>query len=54
MANPIKETPILYGKDSDRFLKDVKENETKRISKEEEEASIKLYKKVMEKATFKR
>ncbi len=52
MANPIKETPILYGKDSDRFLKDIKENENKRISKEEEEKSINLYKKVMEKATF--
>ncbi len=52
MATPIKETPILYGKDSDRFLKEVKENENKRISKEENEDNRKLYNSVMAKAIF--
>ncbi len=35
MAIPIKETPILYGKDSDRFLKEVEQNELKTVSVEE-------------------
>lgn len=26
MARPIKETPVLYGKDTDRFLRDVRNN----------------------------
>jgi len=26
MAKPIKETPVLYGKDATRFLHEVKEN----------------------------
>ncbi len=53
MATPIKETPILYGKDSDHFLKEVKKNENNRISPEEKTKSIALYEKVMAKATFK-
>lgn len=50
MANPIKETPILYGKDSDRFLKAIRENETdpsKKVSKEEHDDAMKLYDKIM-------
>ncbi len=54
MATPIKETPILYGKDSDRFLEDVKRNENKRISREEKAKNIDLLNKVLDKATFKR
>ncbi|MGR3318786.1 MAG: hypothetical protein ACUZ8O_09945 [Candidatus Anammoxibacter sp.] len=52
MATPIKETPILYGEDSDRFLKEVREHENKKISDNEYKESIDLYKKVMDKATF--
>ncbi|MGR3176807.1 MAG: hypothetical protein ACUZ8E_01965 [Candidatus Anammoxibacter sp.] len=52
MATPIKETPILYGEDSDRFLKEVRENENKKISDEEYKESIDLYKKVMKNDTF--
>ncbi|MGR3220848.1 MAG: hypothetical protein ACUZ8H_13680 [Candidatus Anammoxibacter sp.] len=52
MATPIKETPILYGEDSDRFLKEVRENENKKISDEEYKESIDLYKKVMKNNTF--
>ena len=29
MATPIKETPILFGKDAERFEKTLKENESK-------------------------
>ena len=50
MSTPIKETPILYGKDSDRFLKAIRENETnpsKKISKKEYEDAMKLYDAVM-------
>jgi hypothetical protein len=52
MARPIKETPILYGEDSDRFLNEVKENENNRMSIEEREKALDLFKKVMAKATF--
>jgi hypothetical protein len=35
MATPIKDIPILYGKDAERFKKNMKEAETKKASKEE-------------------
>lgn len=35
MAKRIKETPVLYGKDAERFSKKIKENEGKRASKDE-------------------
>lgn len=53
MARPIKETPILYGKDSDRFLKEVRENETKKIPEEDYKRALKIYNKVMENQSFK-
>ena len=34
-STPIKPTPILYGKDAERFLKQLKENENKKLSEEE-------------------
>lgn len=34
MARPIKETPILFGKDAERFLKKREENKTKKLSPE--------------------
>ena len=34
MAKPIKETPILWGKDARRFEKEVAENEGKKVSRE--------------------
>jgi len=46
MATPIKETPILYGEDSDRFLKEIAENEGERATiGEREKALILLSKK---------
>ena len=35
MAKPIKETPILKGKDAVKFLQNMKEAETKKIPAEE-------------------
>jgi hypothetical protein len=35
MAKPIKETPVLKGKDAVNFLQSMKEAETKKISAEE-------------------
>jgi hypothetical protein len=41
MARPIKETPILIGKDAREFEKEITENETKQATKEEYERAIK-------------
>ena len=53
MARPIKETPILYGKDSDRFLNEVQENETKKIPEKDYKRAMNIYNKVMENKSFK-
>lgn len=53
MARPIKETPILYGKESDKFLKTIKQNEkdaSRKVSTEEYNYSKKLYDEVMKNA----
>lgn len=50
MADPIKETPILSGKDSERFLKAIKENENKRVSEEDYNRATRNYDKLMENA----
>lgn len=47
MAKPIKETPILYGKDSDRFLKEVKENENNKVPAKEYKKAVSSYKKII-------
>lgn len=50
MARPIKETPILYDEDSDRFLEEVKENELKKVSDAEYYRTLEIYEKVIKKA----
>jgi hypothetical protein len=47
MAKPIKETPILYGKDSDRFLKEVKENENKKVPAKQYKKAVSAYHKII-------
>jgi len=47
MAKPIKETPILYGKDSDRFLKEVRENENKKVPVKEYKKAVSSFKKIL-------
>ena len=51
MARPIKATPVLEGKDAERFLRLM--NEPRPISKEELERMIKNYEFCMSIATFK-
>lgn len=52
MATPIKDTPILSGKDSARFLKKVKENESKRVPKKDYDRAIKVYNKMIKSANI--
>lgn len=44
MARPIKETPILRGKDAERFNKIIKENESKKVSASDYERAKQAYK----------
>lgn len=46
MANPIKETPTLYGKDAEKFSRKMKENENKKVSKTEYLRAIDNYNKI--------
>lgn len=50
MARPIKETPILFGEDAERFLKDMKE--VKKASQEEKLRVRQSYEKLKKMATF--
>ena len=50
MARPIKETPILFGKDAERFLKEMKE--VKKASPEEKQRVLRSYEKMKKIATF--
>jgi len=44
MARPIKETPVLNGKDAARFHSAIKKNENKKVSKVEYVRAQELYK----------
>ena len=48
MGKPIKKTPTLKGRDAVRFLREVKENEDKKVSKETVAVGKKIYDRVME------
>ena len=50
MARPIKETPVLSGKDSERFLKKAKQNEGKKVPKKHYNRAIKTYKRMAKSA----
>ena len=52
MAKPIKETPILYGKDAERFSKKIKENKKKKISDAEYKKAVNNYNKIKNYAEF--
>ncbi len=47
MARPIKETPVLHGKNAERFEKDIKANEKKKVSTAEYNRAIENYKKII-------
>jgi len=44
MATPIKDTPVLTGKDAERFNRIMKENEPRKVPKEDYERARKAYK----------
>jgi len=46
MATPIKDTPVLTGKDARRFEAWMKENEGKKVSPEELERMRSIYRRV--------
>jgi hypothetical protein len=50
MALPIAATPVLTGKDAERFYKELAESEKKEISDEEVERGIRIFNGVMEKS----
>ena len=52
MSRPIKETPVLSGREMDKFLETIYRNKDKRVPKEDYEKSLKLYNEVMKKANF--
>lgn len=52
MARPIKETPILFGKDAERFKKDMEETRNKRNSPEERKRIEKNYNEFKKSCTF--
>lgn len=43
MAKPIKDTPVLHGKDSLRFAAKIEQNKTRTASKEEYERVMSVY-----------
>lgn len=49
MAKPIKETPILRGKEAEHFFAEVKKNESKKISHKDYKRAISIFEKVKEK-----
>ena len=47
MATPIKETPVLEGKDARRFEEEIKANEGKKIPAEERQQMVDTYNRIM-------
>lgn len=54
MAKPIKETPILKGKESEHFFAKIQKNETKKVSGKAYIRAVSIFEKVKErnKASF--
>jgi hypothetical protein len=50
MARPIKETPILKGKESKEFLKQLEENENKKVEFSFRRFEKKLQKRIIDEA----
>lgn len=46
MAKPIKETPILRGKDAEIFLREIQKNEQRKISTKELRQISKSYERI--------
>lgn len=50
MARPIKETPVLTGKDAQRFAEKIAVNESKKVSRAEYEKVMANYNKIRKNA----
>ena len=48
MAKPIKETPILKGKEAERFFAKIQKNETKKVSVKAYGRAVSIFEKVKE------
>lgn len=46
MAKPIKETPILRGRDAERFNEIIKNNENRKVSASDYERAAQTYKSI--------
>ena len=46
MARPIKETPVLTGKDAKRFEREIKENEKRQVSSKEYQKALQTFRAV--------
>jgi len=46
MARKVKETPILKGKDAERFERTVKKNESKTVPPEDFKRAMEVYKRI--------
>ncbi len=46
MAKPIKDTPVLKGKDANRFSADIKANENKKVSAADYKRMVASYKRI--------
>ncbi len=47
MARPIKETPILYGKDAERFIEHMMRSDERKETPEERDERMKVYEAMM-------
>lgn len=47
MAKEVKETPVLTGKEAERFTKAIQENEHKRVPEEDYARAMTTYEQVM-------
>lgn len=52
MANPIKPTPVIKGKDAVRFMQDLLKNEDKKVSRKELAKMKENYRKLRSIAAF--
>lgn len=47
MAKPIKETPVLHGKNAQRFEKTIKANESKKVSRSDYDRAVATFNKII-------
>jgi len=53
MARPVKETPILRGKDAEAFARAIKDNETKKVPRQDYERALATFERVTNSSNLK-